>query len=332
MKKLLALLAAGLLTSPPARAAAPSPAQALLKTRDPFYKQHVVADGLLIAGSEKVSKHALGEVAHLIRKMLANRPDLLKNLVERKVYVGVMAYNEMTTDMPECRGMSPWVNKRARGFGGNPVICAEENVLCFRGDPWRGESIFIHEFAHAVHGALARLDERFNARLSALHQKTKQTGRFRGYGMSNPGEFWAEGVQSWFDCNRRGGLEALGPKGRPICHINTREQLNKHLPALAELIDEAFGQNRWVYVPVAKRLNQPHLRGYDPAKAPTFRWPKKVIEAYNRIEAEKAKKRKQQKDKATRKQPRDSADRKDGTAAATSEPARKRTTGDPRPD
>jgi hypothetical protein len=106
VKRLLTLLMAALLTSLPARAAGPSGAKALLKTRDPFYKQHVVADGLLIVGSEKVSKHALGEVAHLIRKMLARRPDVLKTLVERKVYVGVMAYNEMTTDMPECRGMS----------------------------------------------------------------------------------------------------------------------------------------------------------------------------------------------------------------------------------
>jgi len=41
----------------------PSAANALLKTLDPFYKQHVVADGLLIVGSEEVSPYALREVA-----------------------------------------------------------------------------------------------------------------------------------------------------------------------------------------------------------------------------------------------------------------------------
>ncbi len=41
----------------------PSSAEALLKTLDPFYKQHVVADRLLIVGSEKVSPYALREVA-----------------------------------------------------------------------------------------------------------------------------------------------------------------------------------------------------------------------------------------------------------------------------
>ncbi|MFO8012509.1 MAG: glycoside hydrolase family 127 protein [Phycisphaerae bacterium] len=272
----------------------PSAAEALLQTLDPFYKQHVVADGLLVAGSEKVSQVALREAAYLLRKMLAGRPDVLENLVARKMYVCVMAYNEMQTDLPECRGMSPWWDKRARGLGGKPVSCGEENLLGFDGDPYAGENILIHEFGHAIHGALARLDEQFNTRLRALYQKAKETGRFRGYGMGSFGEFWAEGVQSWFECNRRGGLEALGAEGAPLCHINTRQQLKKHLPAFAELLDEAFRQNAWAYVPVRKRLDQPHLRGYEPADAPTFRWPPEVIEAYNRIEAERAEKRKKQ--------------------------------------
>jgi len=71
--------------------------------------------------------------------------------------------------------------------------------------------------------------------------------------------------------------------------------------ALLKRLDEAFRRNEWVYVPVSKRLDQPHLRGYDPAKAPVFRWPPGVIEAFNRIEAEKAKKRKQQKEKGVKK-------------------------------
>ena len=67
------------------------------------------------------------------------------------------------------------------------------------------------------------------------------------------------------------------------------EARKAYLPGLAELIDDELRQNRWVYVPVLKRLDQPDLRGYDPAKAPTFRWPPKVVEAFDRIEAEKAK-------------------------------------------
>ena len=270
------------------------PQHELITTLDPFYKKHVTADGLLISSSEKVSTRALEEAAHLVRRLLAKRPDVLKALVRGKVRVGVMAYNEMTTDIPECRRMSPWWDKRARGLGGNPVTCGEENLLAFRGDPYKGENIFIHEFAHIVHGrGLGAIDKTFEPRLRAVYEKAKKTGHFRGYGMVSVGEFWAEGVQSWFNCNRAGGLEVVKPDGKRISLINTREEMKKHLPEYAKFLDESFGHNTWSYVPVLRRLHQPHLKGYDPSKAPVFKWPMKVIEAYNKIEAEKARKRKQ---------------------------------------
>lgn len=279
-------------------ASQPSAARALLKTLDPFYKQHIVVDGLLIVSSEKVSKHALGEVAYLVRKMLARRPDIMA-MMGRRHYLGVMAYTEMTSDIPESRKMGPWWDMRARGLSGRLITCAEENLLSFKGDPWAGENIFIHEFAHGIHHALLTMDKTFSPRIRALARKARESGRFRGYGLDDKGEpleFWAEGVQAYFNCNgairpkaagSNPSLEVLGPKGRHLCHIRTREQLKKHLPGLATLIDESFGHNPWSYVPVARRLHEPHLRGFDPSKTPTFRFPKKVIEGFNRIEAEK---------------------------------------------
>ena len=73
---------------------------------------------------------------------------------ENGVFLVVMAYDEYTTDVPEQRAMKPRVywDRRARGLGGSPVSCAEENVLCFPGDPYSTENILIHEFAHTVHG------------------------------------------------------------------------------------------------------------------------------------------------------------------------------------
>jgi photosystem II stability/assembly factor-like uncharacterized protein len=170
-------------------------------------------------------------------------------------------------------------------------------VLCFEGDHWGGENIFVHEFAHIMQGTIGALDEGFNERLQAAYEKAGKSGRFRGYAMNNIGEFWAEGVQTWFNCNGRvrqksaGGqssFEAIGPKGEHVCHMTTRKQLEMYMPEYAALIDASFGHNKWVYVPVKERLNEPHLRGYDPAAAPVFVWPPEVIEAFNRIEAEQA--------------------------------------------
>ena len=270
----------------------------LRKTLDPFYKQHIIDGGLVVAGSEKVSLYALGEAGYLANKMLANRPDIMQDLFDkRKMFVAVMAYCELQTDLPDCRGMSLWWAYRARGLGSRPVSCGEENLLDLKGDPYKGENIFIHEFAHGIHSVLG---EEFNVRLRELYDQAKASGRFGGYAIDGGvAEFWAEGVQTWFECNGRkrpksgrgsDSFTALGPKGEVACHLTTREQLKTYCPELARLIDDTFGQNKWVYVPVSQRLDQPHLRGFDPSDAPEFRWPPAVIKAYDRIEAENAKK------------------------------------------
>ncbi len=278
----------------------PYSAASLWKTLDPFYKQHVVVDNMVFAGSEKVSLPALREAGYLAQQMLAKRPDVMKALCEKsRMFVAVMAYCELQRDLPDCRGMSLWWAYRARGLGSRPVSCGEENVLNFEGDPWEGESILVHEFAHAIQGTLTGLDQQFDLRLKALYEQAKQSGRFRGYAIEGGiAEFWAEGTQAWFNCNgtirpKAGGgqssFEVLGPGGEHVCHLQTGEQLKKHLPEFAKLLDESFRQNQWRYVPVAKRLDQPHLAGFDPTDAPRFRWPPAVVEAFNRIEAAKAK-------------------------------------------
>ena len=275
-------------------------AEELMSTLDPFYKKHIVVDGLLIVGSENVSDYTLREVGHLAKMMLARRPEVMIDLIKkRRMYVTVMAYTEMQRDLPECKGLSPWWDYRARGLGCRPVSCGEENVLNLKGDPWAGESIFVHEFGHMLQGHMGVAVENFNERLHAIYGKAKQSGRFCGYAIEGGiGEFWAEGVQAYYNCNgtirpKSGGgqssFEVLDRQGKHLCHLQTRGQLKAHVPEYAALLDEAFNQNPWVYEPAANRLDQPHLKGFDPSRAPTFRWPPKVVEAFYRIEAEKKK-------------------------------------------
>jgi len=260
---------------------------------DPFFKQHVPVGGTMVAGSEKVSRRALEEVAYLARHMLANRPDVLNGYTR---LLTVLAYTEMQSALPACRGMNAWWDYRARGLAGSTISCGEENVLCLKGDPWAGENIFVHEFAHGLNGAFAKMDPKFQPRLNALHAKAKASGLFRGYGVRNASEFWAESVQAWFNCNgtkrpESGGgqssLERVGPKGRHVVHIRRREHVKKYLPGMAGLLDESFAQNKWTYVPVSKRLHEPHLKGFDPAKAPIFRWPEGLAEKFRAYEDQK---------------------------------------------
>ncbi len=267
---------------------------ARVKELDPFFKQHVPVGGTMVAGSDKVSKRALQEVAYLTRKLLANRPDILNGYTR---LLTVLAYTEMQSALPACRTMSPWWDYRARGLAGSTISCGEENVLCLKGDPWAGENIFIHEFGHGLNGAFARTNPKFQPRLVALHAKAAKSGLFQGYGIEGGcSEFWAEGVQAWFNCNgakrpESGGgqssLERIGPNGEHVIHIRRREHVKKYLPGLAKLLDESFAQNKWTYVPVSKRLHEPHLKGFDPSTAPTFRWPEGLAEKFYAYEDQK---------------------------------------------
>ena len=175
-----------------------------------FYKKNVSANGYPIVSSEKVNDYALKEAAYLVIMMLAKRPDVREAMIESGSRMIVMAYNEYTTDIPEHSKLAPklfW-DARARGLGGSrqePVCsCAEENLLAFEGDPYSTENIMIHEFAHNIHyRGLDRMDPTFDSRLRASYDRAMEAGLWEGkYASVNHSEYFAEGVQSWFDNNR----------------------------------------------------------------------------------------------------------------------------------
>jgi xylan 1,4-beta-xylosidase len=211
---------------------------------DPFYQQYVDAGGLPILSSAKVSQAGLLEAAHLIDQMLIHREDVRQELIKRRVRFVVMAPTEMTTDVPEQSHMdSEYWDRRARGLGGRICSCGEENLLNLPGDRYRNENILIHEFSHTIHNfGLRRLDPTFNDRLKGLYDSAKAKGLWKGtYAMSNPEEYWAEAVQSYFDCN-------APPRRRVHNEIDTREELKQYDPKLFELIDESFRSPQWRYV------------------------------------------------------------------------------------
>jgi hypothetical protein len=250
---------------------------------DPFYKKCVVRDGLPIVSSAKVSDHGVLEAAYLVDRMLAGRPDLRQALVKQRVRVAVMAADEFTTSIPEHSDLRPeaYWNKRARGLGATrvrpAVSCGEENLLHFPGDPYRGENILIHEFGHGIHGiALKEVDRTFDGRLAAAYDQAIRDGLWKGtYAATNRSEYWAEGVQSWFDCNR--------PRDSQHNDVRTREKLREYDPRLAALLAEVFRDNDWRYVPPAARKEPGHLAGYDPARAPRFSWPADLLRAFEQL-------------------------------------------------
>ncbi|MCI0642345.1 MAG: hypothetical protein L0Y72_02085 [Gemmataceae bacterium] len=216
---------------------------------DPFYKKHVDYKGYSILSSEKVADAALIEARYLISQMLAERDDILKALIKSRCRFVVMAPTEMTTDVPEQRNMTPkdYWDKRARGLGGRITSCGEENLLNLKGDRYRNENILIHEFSHCIHNQGLRLvDPKFDGRLRAIYARAMDKDLWKKtYAATNAGEYWAEAVQSYFDCT--------APPGGVHNDVNTREKLEKYDPELFQLIDEVFKQSKFRYVRYDKR-------------------------------------------------------------------------------
>jgi cyclophilin family peptidyl-prolyl cis-trans isomerase len=268
----------------------------------PFYKKYLSAGGLPVISSEKVSDYALLEAAYLIEQMLGHRQDIRAAMIRKKARVAVMAVNEFTTDVPEHSDRRPkeYWDKRARGLGGRCVSCGEENLLGYPGDPYAKENIFIHEFSHGIHHiGLSEVDPTFNRRLREAFDQAKQTGLWAGkYAMSNPAEYWAEGVQSWFDTNRENDAAHN--------HVNTREELKEYDPALAKLVEEVFGDRPWRYQRPADRTELAHLAGFDRSQAPRFSWPEELLE-WNRLHARDVERDRRQRRDATDSSPTNAA-------------------------
>ncbi len=216
--------------------------------KHPFYQKYVDAAGIPVIGSEKVTDAALLRAKEIVEQMLAFRAELRQAMIARRAYVGIMARTEVTTDIPEHAHLAndpntDW-NQRARGLGGtpaNPITTAgEENLLCLAEDRYLGESILTHEFAHAIHLiGITALDAGFNTRLQALYQDALGRGLWANtYAGSNRAEYWAEGVQSWYDTNQR-------PQSGIHNEVNTRGELRAYDPSLAALSAEYLGARVW---------------------------------------------------------------------------------------
>jgi hypothetical protein len=182
-------------------------------------------------------------------------------------------------DFPGVSGKDYW-DARARGLGGSGTdpfcSCAEENLLGYPGDPYAAECILIHEFAHNIHlRGMNNVDPTFDARLKKAYGEAVKAGLWKGkYAATNHHEYFAEGVQSWFDNNRFDDHDHN--------HVHLRSQLIEYDPGLAAMCREVFGDTELKYTKPATRLTG-HMAGYDPAKAPTFVWPARLAAAKEQI-------------------------------------------------
>ncbi|HEY2415734.1 MAG TPA: hypothetical protein VGI40_26075 [Pirellulaceae bacterium] len=223
---------------------------ALVRERDRdaargFYTKYLNVGGIPVVAATEVADLALLRTREIVGQMLAGRPDVVQAMAASGMYLIIIGRDQVYTDMPEYRNHPnpAYQNERVRGTGGKPTSFGEENLLSLPLDRYDDESIAVHEFCHTIDGALRSLDPAWSDRRNAVYENARRKGLYENsYAASNPGEYWAEICQSYFDCNRVNNWNH-GP-------IGTREQLRDYDPEGYELVRTAFRlspQQDWRY-------------------------------------------------------------------------------------
>jgi hypothetical protein len=200
-----------------------------------FYRKYIDVKGMPVVAAAEVADLALQRTYEIVTHMLAGRPDVLKAMVDRGMYLVIIGKDQVYTDLPENRNARnpDYLNERVRGTGGLPTSFGEENLLSLPIDRYDDESIAVHEFCHTIDGTLRRIDPTWRDRKDAAYRSAVEKGLYKDtYAIGNSGEYWAEIAQAYFDCNRINNWNH-GP-------IGGREQLKMYDPEGYELVKSTF--------------------------------------------------------------------------------------------
>jgi len=210
-----------------------------------FYRKICyTAQGIKIISTNQVSNAALERTAFLISHVMQKVDPRVPQMMNRyKFRHAVMAAypREVTTTLPEYRHLGAFYNERARGLGATTHLplgsSAVENAMCYSNDRYKGEDITIHEFAHSLHlTGLAKVYSGFERELKGLYAASRSRQLWGPYHYANTDykEYFAEGVQSYFNCNM---YDQRAP--------TTRAQLYQKDPNLYRFVDRYLGGNHW---------------------------------------------------------------------------------------
>jgi alpha-glucosidase len=215
---------------------------------DPFYQKYMLVNGIHVISSWRVPDSCFHAAYITVKALTDLLPEnVLESMTSRDTRIGIMARYEGTTDIPEHAYLVNdttlnW-DVRARGLGGTLELplttCAEENILAYQIDKYHAEDILIHEFAHTIHFVgIAPVDPDFENRLQAALEHAIAQGRwFNTYAATDIAEYWAEGVQNWFNINAEVDKDKGDGKHNKV---NTREELKRYDPGLYKIISDYF--------------------------------------------------------------------------------------------
>lgn len=218
-----------------------------------FYQKYCDANGQAVLSPYGVPDLALEWVRYQMLEMLKRLPFATQEMIRNGSRIAIKEPTQVLTDIPEYSDLyalypdSDW--DALPGVGaviGRPITStSEENALCYDNDPYKGFSVFIHEFAHSIQLiGLQAADPTFGPRLRLAYETAMASGLWKDtYSATNELEYWAEGVGIWFNAH-------WSTVNSPQV-IDTREELAQYDDGLYRLIREYFSEDEIPMCPPA---------------------------------------------------------------------------------
>ena len=217
-----------------------------------FYRTSCEQAGITIAAAETIAAGALEAAADRIAALLAARPEIGAAIAASIQQVSIIGRDQRITTLPEFEELysvhpgTDW-NRLGRSFPGTqeiPVAAgAEENLLCLETDRYEGEDMFVREFGWTIRRfGIANVDPGLDRSIEDAYNRAIAADLWRNtVAEVNSDQYWAEGVQSFFDVNN----EEEDEKDQVHNQIDTREELRAYDPFLYELLVKVFGETEW---------------------------------------------------------------------------------------
>ena len=230
--------------------------------QEAFYTKYINAGGIAIIGNDDTADKHLVEAQRAVLVMTSKFPELRDrlSLEHREFYLILKGpatpwryVPEILRDYKHIDGDYELIaaggcNQGYCFSGVNEVHrrleedepCGDRVCRCFLGycyvvvdDPRYRQvylETFVHEFAHALHGEMSRLDLSFNDRLKSAYAQAHELKTWSGlYADTNYSEYWAEGTEFWF----------YGTTLSDDFEI-TREELKERDPLLYQLLSKWY--------------------------------------------------------------------------------------------
>ena len=206
-----------------------------------YYTKYLNCSGIPVLGSSNITDEAFYLADSTISFMLMGLNDVKNEMISSGEYVVLYPPGGSIAEIPEYANAGQMGFAGVYDYGVHCLASPMANLLCFLG-PINGnvdDNVLVHELAHMIQFAgIEKLNSGFRSQIQSAFNNAISNGLWNNtYNASNFGEYFATGVQIWFNVRYPYGTPQGDGSGNDIIK---RTRLEDYDPVLYQIIASYF--------------------------------------------------------------------------------------------